>query len=327
MLKSSLMVNKIISILPLTKTTIELTDRSFWVTLTSKGNSVEGKLYFPVRISDKLVIFEPGFPGGGSTQFEHLWLNEVLKDGFTVFLVRHSGTIINGKFSDNYLDCPQRQKLALKTGQKLLGLKKSPTIADWLIEPKTCLETLGPYFKEIYLVGHSFGPLALIFSLIDLSSENSSLVSRIVKVISLAGAVGRARGKKDPKLGVWYNHLNTDYARDRVLIGPALKNTDIFAKAHNKINNQTSKFPNHVEFIGVTPLGDKAGTIDDLVHSIETVEFIASLGRGCLILDKTQYSDKKSGRMAHDMENLKAGDLLRFFDKDWRPKQQITVLS
>ncbi|MBI5356818.1 hypothetical protein HZB78_04365 [Candidatus Collierbacteria bacterium] len=278
-------------------------------------------------MSDKLIIFEPGFPGGGSTQFEQLWLDKVLKNGFTVFLIRHNGTIINGKFSNNYLNCPQRQKQALKTGQKFLGVKESVTISDWLVEPKIVIEALGSHFKEIYLVGHSFGPLALIYSLIDLSLENSDLVRKIVRVISLAGAIGRARGKTDQKLKIWHDHLDTDWARERVLIGPANKNTDIFAKAHNKIHDQVHKFPSHIEFIGVTPLGDSSGTIDDLVQSIETVEFVALLGKGYLILDKTEYSDSKSGRMAHDMENLKAETLVKYLDKNWHPEKQITVLS
>lgn len=321
-----MMINTIISSLP-SENTIKLTDLSFWITLTSKVNSVEGRIYFPAKITDKLVIFEPGFPGGGSTQFEKLWLDKVLENGFTVFLVRHSGTIINGKFADNYLNCPQRQKQALKTGQKLIGSKKLSTISDWLVEPKIVIEALGSHFKEIYLVGHSFGPLALIFSLIKLASENSHLTRQIIRVISLAGAIGRARGKDDAKLKIWNDHLDTDWARDRVLIGPAKKNTNIFADAHNKIHDQVHKFPSHIEFVGVTPLGDKAGRIDDLVQSIETVEFIASLGRGHLILDKTQYSDSKSGRMAHDMENLKPQTLVKFLDKNWLPRRQITTLS
>lgn len=306
---------------------IKLTDRSFWVTLNSKSGSVEGKIHFPSKESDKLVIFEPGFPGGGSTQFEQLWLDKILKNGFTVFLIRHNGTIINGKFSDNYLNCPQRQKQALKSGQKLLGVKKSITLSDWLIEPKIAVEALGLNFKEINLVGHSFGPLALISSLIDLAADNSPFVQRIVRVVSLAGAIGRARGKDDPKLAIWFKHLDTDWARQRVLIGPAKKNTDLFAKAHNEIHDQVGKFPKHVEFIGVTPLGDKAGTIDDLVQSIETVEFIASLDRGYLVLDKIEFSDTKSGRMAHDMENLKAEILVKYLEKNWFPKQQISVLK
>lgn len=254
-------------------------------------------------------------------------MDKILKNGFAVFLIRHNGTIINGKFSGNYLNCPQRQKQALKSGQNLLGPKKSISISDWLIEPKIAVEALGLNFKEIYLAGHSFGPLALISSLIDLAADNSPLVQSIVRVVSLAGAIGRARGEKDSKLEIWHKHLDTDWARGRVQIGSPKKNTDIFADAHSKIHDQIHKFPQHVEFIGVTPLGDKAGTIDDLVQSIETVEFIASLGRGYLILDKIEFSDDKSGRMAHDMENLKAETLVKYLDKNWRPKQQISVLK
>lgn len=320
------MNNKIISSLS-SDNTIKLTNHSYWVTLNSKSGSVEGKIHFPSKVSDKLVIFEPGFPGGGSTQFEQLWLDKVLKNGFTVFLIRHNGTIINGKFSGNYLNCPERQNQTLKSGQKILGPKKSISISDWLIEPKIAVEALGLNFKEIYLAGHSFGPLALISSLIDLAVDNSHFVQRIVRVVSLAGAIGRARGEKDSKLEIWHKHLDTDWARARVKIGPAKKNTDIFAKAHNKIHDFVHLFPSHVEFIGVTPLGDKAGTIDDLVQSIETVEFIASLGRGYLILDKIEFSDDKSGRMAHDMENLKAGTLVQYLDKNWHPEQQISVLK
>ncbi len=320
------MRNEIISRLP-PKDALRLTTFSFWVTLRSKKDAVEGKIYFPKNKSHKLIIFEPGFPGGGSTQFEELWLDKVLENGFTVFLVRHSGTIINGKFSANYLNCPQRQKQAKEKDQKIIGIKKSPTISDWLIEPKIAIETLGPYFKEIYLVGHSFGPLALAYSLIDLNTENSTLARKIVRLISLAGAIGRARGKDDAKLKIWHDHLDTDWAKERVLIGFANKNTDIFARAHNKIHDQVHKFPKHTEFIGATPCGDKAGTIDDLVQPQETVEFIASLGKGYLILDKTQYSDAKSGRMAHDMENLKPQTLVKFLDKNWLPRQQVTTLS
>lgn len=326
MVRFFLMLHKIISELK-QECTIKLTDRSFWITLNSKSGSVEGKVYFPDKITDKIVIFAPGFPGGGSTQFEQLWLDKVLKNGFTVFLIRHNGTIINGKFSANYLNCPQRQKQALKSGQNFLGPKKSISTSDWLIEPKIAIEALGSHFKEIYLVGHSFGPLALVSSIIDLAADNSPFVQRIVRVVSLAGAIGRARGEKDSKLEIWHKHLDTDWARARVKIGPAKENTDIFAKAHNKIHDLVNKFPLHVEFIGVTPLGDKVNTIDDLVQSIETVEFIASLGRGYLILDKIEFSDDKSGRMAHDMENLKADTLVKYLDKNWLPKQQISVLN
>ena len=39
---------------------------SFWITFQSKSGAVEGKIHIPHEGEDKLVIFEPGFPGGGS---------------------------------------------------------------------------------------------------------------------------------------------------------------------------------------------------------------------------------------------------------------------
>lgn len=320
------MINKIISNISPEKV-IKLTPVSYWITLDSKSGSVEGKLYFPAEISSKLIIFEPGFPGGGSTQFEELWLNKSLENGYTVFLIRHSGTIINGKYSNNYLNCPERQEIAKKKNQRVLGVKELSTIGDWLIEPKVAIEALGVYFKELYLVGHSFGPLALINSIIDLSQEKSELVNRLIKVISLAGAIGRARGKDDLKLKIWHDHLDTDWARDRVEIGSAEDNTDMFAKAHNKIHDGVGDFPKNIEFVGVTPLGDSLETTDTLVEPLETVDFVTSLGRGYAIFDKTQYSDSKAGRMAHDMENLKSDTLIELLNKDWHPKQQISILE
>lgn len=57
------MLNKIMAdIKP--ENTIKLSNNSSWVTLHSKSGSVEGKIYFPATVSDKLVILEPGFPGG-----------------------------------------------------------------------------------------------------------------------------------------------------------------------------------------------------------------------------------------------------------------------
>lgn len=159
------------------------------------------------------------------------------------------------------------------------------------------------------------------------SLEKSGLVNRIVRAISLAGAIGRARGKDDLKLKIWHDHLDTDWARERVEIGSAEDNTDIFAKAHNKIHDSVGDFPTNIEFVGVTPLGDSLETTDTLVEPLETVDFVISLGRGYAIFDKTQYSDSKAGRMAHDMENLKSDTLIELLNKDWHPKQQISILE
>ena len=301
--------------------------QSYWIALQTKSGSVEGKIYLPNKQSNQLVIFEPGFPGGGSTQFEKLWLSIFLQNGYTVFLARHNGTLINGKYSSNYLNCKERQDFGVKNNQVVLGEKQDNTITDWLNEPLVALEVFTPQFSEIILCGHSFGPLALIHSLIRYAKKESILSKKIRRVVSLSGSLGTFRDGKSPFLKVWYDHLNTEWARGRVKIGNAKLNTDIFYRAHIEINKNASSVPNHVELVAIVPWGDVPTSTDEIVHPIESIEFITSLGRGYLILDKKEWGDKKTGRMAHDMEALSNKNMLNFVSTNWKPRAQITILE
>jgi len=300
--------------------------RSFWVMLKSKAEVVEGKLFLQRDLS-KLVIFEPGFPGGGSTQFEQLWLQKVLQNGYSVFLARHGGTIINGEFSNGYLNCRERQELSKSKGFDVLGNKQNSTIADWLNEPLVALETLVPNFSEIVLCGHSFGPLALIYSLEKYIKKEPELAKKIIRVVSLSGSIGKIRSYDNSILKVWFDHLNTGWARERVQIGDAKENTDVFGDAHTTINNEASNIPKDIDFIAVSPYGDTEKSTDEIVQQMESIDFINSLGRGYFIIDKKEWGDKKTGRMAHDMEALSADMLLKLVSKDWLPQNQITTIE
>ena len=300
---------------------------SYWVTFQTNSGAVEGKIYLPLKDTDKLIIFEPGFPGGGSTQFEELWLSKLLQNNYAVFLARHSGTIIDGKYSSGYINCPERQELGKKLKQEVLGTKSDNSISDWLTEPLVALETLTPYFSEITLCGHSFGPLALIYSLTKYAEKEPEMVKRIKRIVSLSGSIGAFRTDDHPFLKVWYDHLNTEWARERVSIGDAQKNTDIFHQAHIDVIKNTSKIPNHIEVIAVVSWGDSQISTDEIVHPIESLDFISVLNRGYLIIDKKEWGDKETGRMAHDMEALTSDDLLNFVSEKWLPKSQISILK
>ena len=303
------------------------TANAYWITLKTKSGTVEGKIYLPVKGNEKLILFEPGFPGGGSTQFEQLWLTKILEKGYAVFLARHSGTLMDGKYSANYLNCNERQELGRNLKQKVLGGKSDNTIADWLNEPLVAMELLVPHFSQITLCGHSFGPLALVHSLIRYAKSNPDMCKKVNRVVSLSGSVGRFRNDKHPFLKVWFDHLNTEWARERVQIGDAKVNTDIFYKAHFYIHEKVTEIPNHIEFILAVPWGDTDIYTDEIVQPIESLDFISSLGMGYLIIDKKEFGDKKTGRMAHDMEALSDDDLLNFVSEDWLPKSQISILK
>lgn len=99
---------------------------SYWLQLKSESGTVEGKLHLAKNGGNKLIIFEPGFPGDGSTRLERLWLNKLLGKSFDVFAVRHNGIIINGEFSDNYLYCKEKQLKAKEQQQIVLGSNPPP---------------------------------------------------------------------------------------------------------------------------------------------------------------------------------------------------------
>ena len=299
---------------------------SYWVIFENKTGVVEGKIHIAHSNKDKLVIFEPGFPGGGSGYFEELFLREVLKSGYSAFIIRHVGTIINGEHSSGYIVCKEKQHKAKEENQQVVGVKESHTIADWLVEPKVALETLAPHFKTIVLVGHSFGPLANFSSLLDFVKESPELSKRVKRFISMAGTLGVIRNPKGQILSQWVEYLDKDWSKERVLIGDTKENVKVLHKTYDKIHNKTSGFPKDIDFIAIHPWGDKRNTTDELVPVVESLDIITSLGRGHLIVDKTEYGDEKTGRIAHDMENLKPEVFTKLVDLKWLPKSQISVL-
>jgi hypothetical protein len=300
---------------------------SFWVTFENKTGTAEGKIHIPHKGQDKLVIFEPGFPGGGSGYFEELFLRKVLESGYTTFLIRHAGTIINGKHSSGYIVCKEKQRAARLQGQKTVGVKKSHSIADWLVEPKVALEILVPYFNAVILVGHSFGPLANFSSLIDFVKENPKLAKKVRRFISMAGTLGIVRNPKERILSQWKEYLDKAWSRERVLIGNTEDNVKSLHNTYKKIYKEIGVFPEDVDFIVIHPWGDRENTTDELVHVVESLEMITSLERGYLIIDKMEHGDKKTGRIAHDMKNLKPEIFQKLVDLRWLPEQQITTIK
>ena len=286
----------------------------WWISLELENHSVEGILHL-VNQSElkKLIIFEPGFPGDGSTRLERLHVNTLLKSGFSVFATRHNSTIINGKYSENYLNCVERQTEAITKNQELLGVKGQVSINEWINEPVVSISLLESIFKEIYLIGHSFGALAILNSLIYLRDASFKGIDKIARVISLSGATGRVSEIDDPILVQWKKYLDSEWTRERVKIGETDRNLEILRNAYLLIHEKAGRIPEWIDVIHVSPWGDNLENLDELVSPLQALDFIATLGRGSLVIDKTQKSDD-SGRMVHDMDNLRTETLIEFLN-------------
>lgn len=307
---------------------ISLSDdgRAWWVKLTDDAGAVEGKLHFPATKTSRLFIFAPGFPGGGSTDFEAKRLNEFLAAGYAVLTIRHNGTLLDGSHSDYYISCEPRQKRA-KSDQDVLGDKSAYTIVDWLIEPYIAVQALGSAFEEIVVAGHSFGALALLWSLHELTRRKSTHLNKINRMVSLAGATGRIRIPEDAILMQWHDYLDTDWARERVAIGEPAVNTLSLEEAYNTIHDQKNVLPAHIQFVFVCAWGDTRFSTDELVTPQEALDIVVSLGRGTIIMDKTQTSDGATGALVHDMAAFETKMFLQLVDKNWIPDKQIMSLD
>ncbi|MCR4324486.1 MAG: alpha/beta fold hydrolase [Candidatus Curtissbacteria bacterium] len=305
-----------------TESVIELPNyhNSSWITLKSESGFVEGKLHRPEFGSQQLIIFEPGFPGDASTRLEKLWLNDLLKNNFTVFATRHNGTIINGKYSDNYLNCPEKQDWAKKHQQLLLGKKDSYTLADWLVEPLIALEALEDTFDGIFLIGHSFGGLAVFYSLIEFVKRRPDKAQKVHRIISLSGTSGKIKNQDDPILKQWADYLPRDSAGERVNVGEPTENLKILKNAYEEIHDEAKVIPESTEVICVMVEND------ELVPIKEAEEILTTLGRGYLVIDKTEKADENTGRLAHDMDNLPAEKFLDLVNIAWKPEQKVTTL-
>lgn len=296
-----------------------------WLKLESQRQSVEGKLFGPSQ-GKQLVIFQPGFPGGAARDLEEWHMPGLLVDGRSVFTVRHNGTILDGKHSAYYINCPERLEQAKKNNEHVLGQtnKSAATLKTWLAEPISVLESLGSKFDDVILVGHSFGCLSLAWSLL---TGPAKLFENISKVVFLAGALGRIRSGTidDPVLVDWRHHLDCDWIRERVEVGDVEDNLKTLLEASNLIHRDIGMFPN-LEPILLHPWGDTPDSLDMRIHIQESIDFLLSLNKGCLIVDKTQKPVPDKGAV-HDLPNLKTEFLNKLLDQSFKQRSRIFAFS
>lgn len=302
---------------------------SFWLKLDVSTRIVkgtlEGKLHIPARSNGRLFLFEPGFPGRGSADLEKSHVKQLTDAGYTVFAPRHNGMLLTGKHSDFYISCPERQAKAGQEGQVVLGDGPYTELDKWLLEPLIAIEALSACFEETVLLGHSFGGLALMYSAVKYFAESPG--HNIKRLISMAGATGRIRSDSDRIVEMWTEYIDTEYIRERVSIGKAEDNLRHLRHAYGLIHEKIKVLPDQVELLCLHPWGDSHDSIDELIGVNEPLELILSLGRGTLVVDKTQKAEPSLEQLAHDMCGLSSAALLKLLDTTWKSDKQILQLD
>lgn len=299
---------------------------SFWFKLQSQAGSVEGKLHLPDNAkARRLFYFQCGFPGRGAADLEQLHLKQLLDTGLAVFVPRHNGSLLTGKHSDRYISCPERQAKAAREKQKAIGEEPLSPLDKWLVEPLVVMQTLISAFEECVIYGHSFGGLSTFYSAVRFFESKPK--HNIRRLISMAGATGRIRSESDAIVKMWSEHIDTDWIKERVNIGHPKVNVAHLKEAYGAIHEKAKLIPDEIDCLFLHPWGDTAGSTDELIGVNEPLELILSLGRGTLIVDKTQKNNPELEQLAHDMCDLKTESMLQLIDPDWIAPRQILTLD
>lgn len=274
---------------------------SFWIALTKDGKiRSEGKLFLPEEHCDQshLILFTPGMPG---EQFcrsvEERFVNPLLQEGNSVLVLRHLGMWMNTPSSNEFIACPEREKIGKSLNQNTLGEEKPYDCRELVGEVTEALRVFGPSFKTISLIGHSSGALGQALALQEIPEE---IRQKIRHFVSLAGLVGGMR------------HLRW-WLRNRIMFTLYLWHCQAFIHLKSpSLNIQKLKemfedlykniLPSHIMPIFIHPPGD------EFIHPLAAERYHKHNGRGLSVIDQTEDSCE------HKMNNLRAETLLRLLN-------------
>lgn len=282
-----------------------------WIKLHGEGGEAEGKLFAPIgNDTHSLIIFEPGMPGDAVGWMEGKHVPALLKEGYTVLVLRHLGTKVDTEKADTYIKCPERQERTHALSTNALGDKPEYDLEALSHEPTVALNTLGPHFRDIKMVGHSAGAL---FNAAALAEANPEVRQKISSYVSLSGFVGgideRAPAFSDIRGYFAYctQHLN---------MGSPIQNESALRKIFERVYTHKEIIPSHTMATQVHAPNDEYLTFKG------AEKFHEFLNRGLLISDATQTQPE-----FHDLKNLQPETLVRLLALHYPKAKHSAVFS
>lgn len=303
--------------------------RAFWIRVKNeKGNAIEGKLFLPKgKIPEKAVLFFPGMPGDGVILADGRHAPALAKEGFAVFVTRHTTTRANGKNSASYVNCPEKQGRAKESGQEILGSvdRRESFFKLWAHEPRIALEALADSFKEFYLIGHSFGAFNVAYSLVELSSEKAPPIEKVKAFVSLGARLGEI-GKDGKFTKAASEHLiissTTDLER---MVIPYVNENELHVGLRGdsltglkKLNETLYK--NFAQFSSIRWLAIHPAK-EEYAHFSETNRAFEASGKtnrdfwGSLYAPREIQKKDGTSYDHHDFADLRTSSLIEFFNQ------------
>jgi pimeloyl-ACP methyl ester carboxylesterase len=276
-----------------------------WKHYHSGDRKAEARIiHAPVESGD-LVLFVPGFPGGGATLYEQRHSDPIRSEEYSQIILRHNGTRLNGSYADEMLNRRQfPNAIPHHDGEFIGGVPSS--IAEWLCEPQTVLEAAGPAFTNITVIGHSFGALAALHSLCALNEQGRPVLDRVHRCICLAPAVGLLKNSADDIMRIWSPEFIEQAATtDKIALNGSEEIRKDLQLVYQGLPGRVKKLPGRVSMIFV-PVER-----DEYLRQSDVEEFAAAAGGNARIeVDRFDRHDPRHNLDAHDMPNYPTRALL-----------------
>jgi len=270
-----------------------------WKHFKFENRTAEGRMIHSPTPSGQLVIYVPGFPGGGATLFENHFSDFLKDQQYNLVVIRHNGTRLNGDFSDDFLNREKFPKaIPYHDGDYIGG--GSFSMMDWILEPETVLRDIGASFSNIVVVGHSFGAVCALYSLARIAESSSSILERVRTCVCLAPAVGLLKEHgEDIMETLWTpEFLNSSDVAEKVFLRDVEEARANLRAIYKDLPHQVSGLLRDVRkvFVHVER--------DEYLRHNDVEEFMLSCGENSqMFVDRFDRHDPRLKYDAHDMPN------------------------
>lgn len=282
-----------------------------WKRFKSGNQTVDARVIHPRSESGDLILFCPGFPGGGATIYEQAHADQVQEEDYTQIILRHNGTILDGPHSDFILNTEQYPKATTHHHDGWIGGKPS-SLAEWLVEPQVVLEDVGFAYSNIYIFGHSFGAVALLNSLANLHEGGHHILERIRACALLAPALGTLHGSDEENImRIWHEDFLASSA-----ITEKIGLSDDPASFQMAMKNIYRFLPQRVAALpGAIRFNFLHIAKDEYIRESDVRSFADACNRGEVVIDNIDRSHRGRGGVdAHDMPDYPTELLLQLIE-------------
>lgn len=267
-----------------------------WDILRHDGRSCEAQVWAPDAGSERAILFCSGFPGRGATIFEQRHATALVEAGYTLVVIRHAGTRLEGPDAPFMINNAAR----LRRGDGYIGGAPS-SVADWLWEPYTALGAISPRYKDVRVIGNSFGAVSMLWSM----TRAGATLKDVRMALCYAGAQGIDADPVGGIMRVWNPvFLANPVIAEKVAIDDPMSISNTMREAYRDIPDKVRNLP------ATIALKYLVVDSDEILNPADTQAFIDVTGRGEMHLSHVDKAYPAFGLLAHDTPDFPTHKLL-----------------